>query len=210
MKSSIWLVRHLPSTISMILYIRPKPASMAPSMYWVWPSDWGHPFSRRRPVKCTERLGNILRMRPTGEIPIPLAPALAAMKANDGRVVSNFIVQALADQPSTIYGDSNQTRSFCYVGNMIDAFVLFMSSRESITGPLNLGNPTEITVHELAERIIDMTGSSSTLVNKPLPADDPVRRCPDIALARYPRIFVREACAERRNKCLYSWLKAQS
>jgi len=106
------------------------------------------------------------------------------MHPNDGRVVSNFIVQALQGQPITIYGDGEQTRSFCYVSDLIDGFIRFMATEDSVTGPINLGNPTEFTIRELAERIIEMTGSRSLLVTKPLPSDDPRQRRPDIRLAR--------------------------
>lgn len=104
------------------------------------------------------------------------------MAVDDGRVVSNFIVQALKGEPLTIYGDGSQTRSFCYVSDLIRGLITFMRT-ENITGPINLGNPEEYTILELAERIIRKTGSRSRIVHQPLPADDPVRRCPDIALA---------------------------
>jgi UDP-glucuronate decarboxylase len=106
------------------------------------------------------------------------------MHPNDGRVVSNFIVQALKGQPITIYGDGTQTRSFCYVGDLIDAFVRLMEAPSSVTGPMNLGNPREFTIRELAEKVIAVTGSHSKLVFQPLPQDDPKQRCPDITLAR--------------------------
>jgi len=106
------------------------------------------------------------------------------MHPNDGRVVSNFIVQALGNQPITIYGDGEQTRSFCYVDDMIEAFVSLMATREEIVGPVNVGNPGEFTIRELAEKVIEMTGSGSQLVFKPLPSDDPTQRCPDISFAR--------------------------
>ena len=102
---------------------------------------------------------------------------------NDGRVVSNFIVQSLTNQPITIYGDGSQTRSFCYVDDMIEALVLFMN-KDVGPGPINLGNPEEITIGELAEKIIDMTGSKSKIIQKPLPEDDPVQRMPDISVAK--------------------------
>jgi UDP-glucuronate decarboxylase len=105
------------------------------------------------------------------------------MYPDDGRVVSNFIIQALKNEPVTIYGDGLQTRSFCYVDDQIEAFIRLMNSPDGFTGPINLGNPAEITIVELAEAIIDLTGSSSKLQNKPLPLDDPKRRCPDITLA---------------------------
>lgn len=106
------------------------------------------------------------------------------MHPNDGRVVSNFIVQALNDEPITLYGDGNQSRSFCYVDDLIEAFVRLMDSPDELTGPINLGNPSEMTIRELAETIIDMTGSRSSLIYFPLPSDDPRQRRPDITLAR--------------------------
>jgi len=102
----------------------------------------------------------------------------------DGRVVSNFIVQALRNEPITIFGDGAQTRSFCYVDELVDGFVRMMDTDASVTGPLNLGNPGEFTIRELAEKTICMTGSSSPLVDLPLPVDDPKQRQPDISKAR--------------------------
>jgi UDP-glucuronate decarboxylase len=106
------------------------------------------------------------------------------MHANDGRVVSNFIVQALNGEPITIYGDGQQTRSFCYVEEMVDAFIRLMNTEDDFFGPVNLGNPGEFTIRELAEKTIQMTGSNSELINMPLPEDDPTQRQPDIALAK--------------------------
>ena len=106
------------------------------------------------------------------------------MQPNDGRVVSNFIVQALRNQPITLYGDGSQTRSFCYVSDMVKALEIMMESAEEITGPINLGNPLEVAVRELAELIIERTGSRSKIVEAPLPVDDPVQRRPDISRAR--------------------------
>jgi len=106
------------------------------------------------------------------------------MHPNDGRVVSNFVLQALRGQPITLYGSGSQTRAFCYVDDLIEGFLRLMATGDDFTGPVNLGNPVEIPVKELAERIIKLTGSSSTLVYKPLPQDDPTQRCPDITLAR--------------------------
>ena len=106
------------------------------------------------------------------------------MHLNDGRVVSNFVVQALQGEPITIYGDGSQTRSFCFVSDMIDGFIRLMESDDAVTGPINLGNPNEMTVLELAETIIRLTGSSSELIFKPLPSDDPAKRKPDISKAR--------------------------
>lgn len=105
------------------------------------------------------------------------------MHPNDGRVVSNFIVQALENKPITIYGEGSQTRSFCYVDDMVEAFVKIMNSADEITGPVNLGNPCEFTIRELATTIIELTGSKSELVFEKLPEDDPVQRKPDISLA---------------------------
>ena len=105
------------------------------------------------------------------------------MHPNDGRVVSNFIVQALRGQDITIYGDSRQSRTFCYVDDLIDGLVALMRSPLDVTGPINLGNPGEISMIELAELIIELTGSRSTIVHRPLPQDDPRRRRPDISAA---------------------------
>jgi UDP-glucuronate decarboxylase len=106
------------------------------------------------------------------------------MHPNDGRVVSNFIVQALRDEDITIYGDGMQTRAFCYVDDLIDGFVRMMGTDDSVIGPINLGNPHEVPVRELAETVIRLTGSRSKLVSRPLPADDPMQRCPDITVAK--------------------------
>ena len=106
------------------------------------------------------------------------------MHPQDGRVVSNFIVQALKGEPLTLYGDGSQTRSFCYVDDLIEGLILLMDSEQSITGPINLGNPVEFQIKELAELILELTGSSSELVFHPLPSDDPRQRKPDISLAQ--------------------------
>jgi UDP-glucuronate decarboxylase len=106
------------------------------------------------------------------------------MHPRDGRVVSNFIVQALNDEPITIYGAGTQTRSFCYVADLIDALVRFMGTPDDFVGPVNIGNPREFTMLELANRIIELVGSKSELVFMPLPSDDPLQRQPDIALAK--------------------------
>jgi UDP-glucuronate decarboxylase len=105
------------------------------------------------------------------------------MAVDDGRVVSNFIVQALKGEDLTVYGDGTQTRSFCYVSDLIEALVRTMNSEEFV-GPVNIGNPGESTVLELAEKVLALTGSKSRIVLRPLPSDDPVRRCPDISLAK--------------------------
>jgi UDP-glucuronate decarboxylase len=104
------------------------------------------------------------------------------MHPNDGRVVSNFIMQALKNEPITLYGDGSQTRSFCYVSDLIEGFVRLMNTPDSVTGPLNLGNATEFTIAELANLVIELTGSSSEIVYMPLPADDPKQRKPDTTL----------------------------
>ena len=106
------------------------------------------------------------------------------MHPNDGRVVSNFIVQALEGEPITIYGDGRQTRSFCYVEDLIEGIVRLMDTPDEITGPVNLGNPAEMTIRELAEKVIELTGSRSKVDSRPLPQDDPIQRQPDIAVAR--------------------------
>ena len=106
------------------------------------------------------------------------------MHPHDGRVVSNFIMQALRDEPVTIYGDGNQTRSFCFVDDLIEGFIRLMAAPDSVTGPINLGNPGEFTIRQLAEMVIDMTNSRSRIVSRPLPPDDPTQRQPDISKAR--------------------------
>ena len=106
------------------------------------------------------------------------------MHPNDGRVVSNFIVHSLAGESITIYGDGSQTRSFCFVDDLIDGFIGFMDTPDEITGPINLGNPDEFTIRELAELVLDQAGGESELVEKALPADDPQQRKPDIGVAR--------------------------
>ena len=106
------------------------------------------------------------------------------MHPNDGRVVSNFIVQALRGEPITLYGDGSQTRAFCFVSDLVEGFIRLMGTDDAVTGPVNLGNPHEIPVRELAERIIRLTGSRSEITYRPLPQDDPTQRCPDITLAR--------------------------
>ncbi len=106
------------------------------------------------------------------------------MHPQDGRVVSNFIMQALRAEPITIYGDGQQTRSFCYVDDLIEGFVRFMATEAEFTGPLNLGNPSEFSMIELADLVLEITNSRSELVREPLPQDDPKQRQPDISLAQ--------------------------
>ncbi|PKP72145.1 MAG: NAD-dependent dehydratase [Alphaproteobacteria bacterium HGW-Alphaproteobacteria-5] len=105
------------------------------------------------------------------------------MHPNDGRVISNFVVQALRGEPITLFGDGSQTRSFCYVDDLIEGFVRLMESPAAFVGPVNLGNPVEFTIRELAEMVVEMTGSTSPITFHPLPADDPRQRCPDISRA---------------------------
>jgi UDP-glucuronate decarboxylase len=119
------------------------------------------------------------------------------MHPNDGRVVSNFIMQALRNEDITVYGDGNQTRSFCYVDDLVDGLIRLMGTPDDVTGPVNLGNPVEFTIRELAESVIGLTGSSSKIVYRPLPEDDPKQRCPDISLAKRllawePRVQLRD------------------
>jgi UDP-glucuronate decarboxylase len=106
------------------------------------------------------------------------------MNPNDGRVVSNFIVQALKGENISIYGDGGQTRSFCYVDDLIEGMIRMMDSREDFTGPVNIGNPGEFTILQLAQKVIQLTNSSSKIIYQPLPSDDPMQRKPDITLAR--------------------------
>ena len=126
------------------------------------------------------------------------------MHPNDGRVVSNFITQALNNQDITIYGNGNQTRSFCYVDDLIDAFIKLMASEDTFVGPVNLGNPNEFTIFELAELILELTASKSKVVFKELPKDDPKQRQPDISLARQrlswqPNMAIRDGLIETIN-----------
>ena len=119
------------------------------------------------------------------------------MHPDDGRVVSNFIVQALQNKPITIYGDGQQTRSFCYVTDLVDGLLRLMNTKPSVTGPINLGNPGEFTIRQLAELVIELTGSKSKLIRKPLPEDDPKQRQPDIKMAKKvlkwePKVKLRE------------------
>jgi UDP-glucuronate decarboxylase len=106
------------------------------------------------------------------------------MHPNDGRVVSSFIVQALTGKDLTVFGDGLQTRAFCYVDDLVDGFIRMMDSADSVIGPINLGNPSEFTMLQLAREIIDLTGSSSKIDHRPLPEDDPKQRQPDISLAK--------------------------
>jgi UDP-glucuronate decarboxylase len=135
------------------------------------------------------------------------------MHPADGRVVSNFIVQALKGDPITIFGDGSQTRSFCYVDDLIDGLIRLMDSPAEVTGPINLGNPREFTIRELAEQVIQLTGSHSKIVEGPLPADDPRQRQPDVSKARStlgwePKVALQEGL--ERTVAYFSGLSAQS
>lgn len=123
------------------------------------------------------------------------------MDPNDGRVISNFIVQALNNQDITIYGDGSQTRSFCYMDDLLEGMIRLMGTDDSFTGPVNIGNPGEFTILELAEKVIQLTGSKSKIINQPLPADDPMQRQPDISIAKKelkwePKIPLEEGLAK--------------
>lgn len=150
---------------------------------------WGHvnPLGIRscydEGKRCAEAL--FFAYRRQGNLPIKVGRLFNTygprMHPNDGRVVSNFIMQALRGEPITIYGDGSQTRSFCYVDDLVEGMIRFMAAPDEITGPLNLGNPAEFTIQRLAEQVVELTGSPSTIVHKPLPADDPKQRRPDIS-----------------------------
>ncbi|MFO1184505.1 MAG: UDP-glucuronic acid decarboxylase family protein [Bauldia sp.] len=134
------------------------------------------------------------------------------MHPNDGRVVSNFIVQALAGEPITIFGNGRQTRSFCYVSDLLDAILAMMASDAALIGPLNLGNPAEMTIKDLALTVIELTGSKSKLEHRPLPTDDPVQRQPDIAKARSalgwePKVGLTDGLKE--TIAYFRWLKRE-
>jgi UDP-glucuronate decarboxylase len=166
---------------------------------------WGHvnPIGARscydEGKRCAETL--FFDYRRQHELPVKVARIFNTygprMHPNDGRVVSNFIVQALAGKPITVFGKGRQTRSFCYVSDTVEGFLRLMQTDDDFTGPVNLGNPHECTVLELAELIIELCNSSSTIVFAPLPSDDPARRCPDIQLAKAmlgwePKVPLRE------------------
>ena len=150
---------------------------------------WGHvnPVGLRscydEGKRCAEAL--FFAYRRQGNLPIKVGRLFNTygprMHPNDGRVVSNFIMQALRGEPITIYGDGSQTRSFCYVDDLVEGMIRFMAAPDEISGPLNLGNPAEFTIQRLAEQVVELTGSPSTIVHKPLPADDPKQRRPDIS-----------------------------
>jgi UDP-glucuronate decarboxylase len=167
-------------------------------------SYWGHvnPVGRRSCYDEGKRVAETLMMdyHRQNKVDIRIVRIFNTygprMAVSDGRVVSNFIVQALKNEPITVYGDGSHTRSFCYVSDMIDGCVKMMAC-DDFVGPVNLGNPHEFSIRELAELVLEITGSKSPIVNKPLPEDDPVQRRPDISLAKErldwePRISLRE------------------
>ena len=166
---------------------------------------WGHvnPIGVRscydEGKRCAETL--FFDYRRQHRLPIKVARIFntygPGMHPNDGRVVSNFIIQALRNQDITVYGSGQQTRSFCYVDDLVDGLMRLMETPEEVTGPVNLGNPVEFTIRQLAESVIALTGSSSKIVNRPLPEDDPKQRQPDIGLAQEllkwtPRVQLQE------------------
>ncbi len=131
------------------------------------------------------------------------------MRPDDGRVVSNFIVQALLDKPITLYGDGSQTRSFCYVDDLIEGCVRLMDSDDAVTGPMNIGNPAEISVKELAAVVIECCGSKSSIEFRPLPQDDPFQRCPDISLAQKTLDWSPQVSLERGLERTVAWFREQ-
>jgi len=153
---------------------------------------WGHvnPIGPRscydEGKRCAETL--FFDYRRQHRLPIKVARIFNTygprMHPNDGRVVSNFIIQALRNEDITVYGSGNQTRSFCYVDDLVEGFLRLMETPDEVTGPVNLGNPGEFTILQLAQEVIALTGSSAKVVHRPLPTDDPKQRCPDISLAQ--------------------------
>jgi UDP-glucuronate decarboxylase len=179
-----------------------------PSVHPQKENYWGHvnPVGRRscydEGKRCAETL--FFDYRRQHDLPVKVARIFNTygprMHPNDGRVVSNFVVQALKGEPITVYGKGRQTRSFCYVSDLIDGAMKLMASHDDFTGPVNLGNPHECTMLELAREIIDIVNSKSELRFEPLPSDDPARRCPDITLAKamlgwQPKVPLREGLA---------------
>jgi UDP-glucuronate decarboxylase len=163
-----------------------------PEMHPQPESYWGHvnPIGPRscydEGKRCAETL--FFDYRRQHHMPIKVARIFNTygprMQPDDGRVVSNFIMQALRGEPLTLYGDGQQTRSFCYVDDLIDGLIRLMETEDAVTGPINIGNPVEFTMAELAHHVLALTGSTSTIEHRPLPLDDPRQRQPDITLAR--------------------------
>ncbi len=157
-----------------------------PESYWGNVNPIGIRSCYDEGKRCAETL--FFDYRRQHKLPIKVARIFNTygprMLPNDGRVVSNFIVQALQGKDITIYGDGSQTRSFCYVDDLVEGLIRLMESAEEVTGPINLGNPGEFSIRELAEKVVAMTASGSKIVYEPLPQDDPTQRKPDITLAR--------------------------
>ena len=157
-----------------------------PESYWGNVNPIGIRSCYDEGKRCAETLFSCYRMQ--CGLPVKIVRIFNTygprMHPNDGRVVSNFILQALQNQDITIYGDGSQTRSFCYRDDLIDAMIRMMNTPDEVTGPVNIGNPGEFTILQLAEMILEMTGSKSRIIRKPLPADDPKQRRPDISKAR--------------------------
>ncbi len=157
-----------------------------PESYWGYVNPTGFRSCYDEGKRCAETL--FFDYRRQHNLKIKVARIFNTygprMHPNDGRVVSNFIVQALQNKPITIYGDGSQSRSFCYVDDLIEAFIRLMATDDDFTGPVNTGNPGEFTIKELAQKVIELTGSNSKLVYEPLPSDDPTQRQPDITLAK--------------------------
>jgi UDP-glucuronate decarboxylase len=173
-----------------------------PEQYWGHVNPIGERSCYDEGKRCAESL--FFAYHRQGKLPVKVGRIFNTygprMHPNDGRVVSNFIVQALRGKDITIYGDGSQTRSFCYVDDLVECMIRFMNSEPGFIGPMNMGNPGEFSIRELAELVIEMTGSSSKIVNNHLPEDDPRQRCPDISQAREklgwePHIPLREGLA---------------
>lgn len=182
-------------------FVHPQPES-----YWGNVNPIGPRSCYDEGKRCAETL--FFDYHRQHKIPIKVARIFNTygprMHPNDGRVVSNFIIQALKNEPITVFGDGSQTRSFCYADDMIEAFLLLMKSPDGFTGPVNLGNPGEFSIAELAEKVIKLIGSKSQIVFKPLPTDDPKQRQPDISLAQMklgwePKIGLEEGLAHTIN-----------
>jgi UDP-glucuronate decarboxylase len=157
-----------------------------PETYWGHVNPIGPRSCYDEGKRCAETL--FFDYRRQHDMPIKVARIFNTygprMQPDDGRVVSNFIMQALRGEPLTLYGDGQQTRSFCYVDDLIDGLIRLMETGNDVTGPINIGNPVEFTMAELAHHVLALTGSTSTIANRPLPLDDPRQRQPDITLAR--------------------------
>jgi UDP-glucuronate decarboxylase len=173
-----------------------------PESYWGNVNPIGIRSCYDEGKRCAETL--FFDYRRQHDLPVKVARIFntygPGMRPDDGRVVSNFIVSALKGEPLTVFGDGSQTRSFCYVDDLVDGLVTLMSTPHDVTGPINIGNPNEFTMSELAELVIEMVGSSAGIEYRPLPADDPTQRQPDISLARstlawQPTVELREGLA---------------